>query len=689
MPLQENIQNNDLQLLTIPQLMKLHFFIPSYQRGYRWGEDQIFQLLADLWKYFKESKNKLGFYCLQPIVVKECTPEILEKYQLEDLSSLPEYENGESSGPKQNVWYEVIDGQQRLTTIRILLEFCRSWFIDCEPYSLRYATRPELAEIFNNLIVDARTKTVVIDQQFIYKNVDVEYVKCAAESIFQWFNGDDIEKGKMTNIGSFLANFYQTADKDASIQVIWYETKEHTDARDIFERLNNLKVPLSSSELIRALFLSDSAEYIFTPTEEQSKLDDPILKEIEKEDKTKKQLSINAKWDEIEHFFRNKNVWAFITNKKSKDYRNRIELLFDLMSQKYVSCKGSASEQDRLHTYLWFDKRKNDLWGLWSDVLKYYDTIRFWYENHNYYHKIGYLIHEEQDKILVTLLRDANSGTKKKSEFDKEVDDKIRGSIHTEKYFSQLQYDEPNDYRVLKSLLFLYNVEYSRQLDKDIWFPFSDYKSVEDDSNEEGAKQNSWTLEHIHAQNSQCLNPNQRKEWLEWIKYTVSARESIIYPSTEEVQLLSDLKKRLSILEDEIKNNTVFNKDEKEYDVIVELFQRDLDLWSGGKPYTVTHLLSNLALLSGDINSGLGKGSFNAKQQYINKCIADGKYVPICTQKVFLKHYYGNQDVKNGLLNRQTLTWDDSDREHYLDDIKQKLSTYFTPDKFDEYGSNR
>ena len=30
---------NDLQLLAIPELANKHFFIPDYQRGYRWNPD--------------------------------------------------------------------------------------------------------------------------------------------------------------------------------------------------------------------------------------------------------------------------------------------------------------------------------------------------------------------------------------------------------------------------------------------------------------------------------------------------------------------------------------------------------------------------------------------------------------------------------------------------------------------------
>lgn len=64
------------------------FFVPSYQRGYRWGNEEVVRLLDDI--YTNGTKN----YCLQPVVVKN---------------------NGET--------FELIDGQQRLTTLFILLKY--------------------------------------------------------------------------------------------------------------------------------------------------------------------------------------------------------------------------------------------------------------------------------------------------------------------------------------------------------------------------------------------------------------------------------------------------------------------------------------------------------------------------------------------------------------------------------------
>lgn len=679
--MQENIQNNDLQLLAIPQLMKKHFFIPDYQRGYRWEEKQIYQLLEDLWKYFKDGMKKpSGFYCLQPIVAKKCSLEIIEKYSLPDLSGIEPYDNEEdakNNGPRNDIWYEIIDGQQRLTTIRILLAFYKAVnpFGKCDFYELRYATRPEFKDIFSSIVIDPANRTSSISKDFTFHNIDVEYIKNCTIAIINWFSEDSfVESNKFNKIVEFLSNFYNDASQDVNVQVIWYETTERTDARDVFERLNNLKVPLSSSELIRAIFLSDTAQYECTLTEKQKAFPEPRQQEIRDEDKKRKQSSINAKWDEIEHFFRNDQVWGFITEKDASVYRNRIEILFDLMSEKYSS-KNASAEKDRLHTFLWFDSQKDNLWGLWGDVLKSYDTIRFWYEDRNYYHKIGYLIHEKQDSILVPLLKFAKSNQHKRSEFNAELDKLIRATIGTSVKFSDLSYDDARDYKVLKSLLFLYNVEYSRLLKNGELFNFDQYKTVE--------KKGKWTLEHIHAQNSECLDATDRKEWRDWIAYTIAARKSIINPAPEILSFISELEAEKAVLDKEFETKVFREK----YESIVVLFKKDLDLWSGGQVYTVLHQLSNLALLSGDINSGIGKGSFSAKQQYINKCIADGRFIPICTKRVFLKHYYDAEkrsktDEASNLLNQQLYTWDDKDRACYLEDIKKVLSTYFSSDKF-------
>lgn len=86
----------------IHELLGYHFFIPDYQRGYRWTGDQVRDLLNDVWDYTKQPGNKERFYCLQPVVVR---PRVWK------------------DGEQERQGWEVIDGQQRLTTIHIVLSY--------------------------------------------------------------------------------------------------------------------------------------------------------------------------------------------------------------------------------------------------------------------------------------------------------------------------------------------------------------------------------------------------------------------------------------------------------------------------------------------------------------------------------------------------------------------------------------
>ena len=66
------------------------FSIPPYQRGYRWTSNEVKALLNDLSEFWASDEK---VYCLQPLVVQALG-------------------NGK---------YNVVDGQQRLTTLAIIL----------------------------------------------------------------------------------------------------------------------------------------------------------------------------------------------------------------------------------------------------------------------------------------------------------------------------------------------------------------------------------------------------------------------------------------------------------------------------------------------------------------------------------------------------------------------------------------
>jgi hypothetical protein len=59
-----------MAITSIDKLMGRTFFVPSYQRGYRWGRQEVEALLNDLWEFYLQTDGeKNTFYCLQPIVL--------------------------------------------------------------------------------------------------------------------------------------------------------------------------------------------------------------------------------------------------------------------------------------------------------------------------------------------------------------------------------------------------------------------------------------------------------------------------------------------------------------------------------------------------------------------------------------------------------------------------------------------
>ena len=74
---QEN-NNKSVEMLTVKYLLNnnYNFVIPSYQRGYRWDEIQVNDLLNDIYEFHQN--NNEGFYCLQPLVLKKISDEIYD-----------------------------------------------------------------------------------------------------------------------------------------------------------------------------------------------------------------------------------------------------------------------------------------------------------------------------------------------------------------------------------------------------------------------------------------------------------------------------------------------------------------------------------------------------------------------------------------------------------------------------------
>lgn len=168
-----NRTGNTAQLKTIEKILNANFFIPAYQRGYRWDPQQVEDLLNDIFEFTpKEIKDseEMTWYCLQPLVVKECDTLTLSKHNLDTTKK----------------WYEVIDGQQRLTTVYLVVHYINEMLKGREKIpepTIKYQTRPKSEDFLKNLCVSGDNDEVLVNEE----NIDFFHMSRAYKRIRDWF----------------------------------------------------------------------------------------------------------------------------------------------------------------------------------------------------------------------------------------------------------------------------------------------------------------------------------------------------------------------------------------------------------------------------------------------------------------------------------------------------------------------
>lgn len=523
----------------------------------------------------EEGKN----YCLQPIVVKKVDDK-----------------------------FELIDGQQRLTTLYLVQKFTKLYRPKIQiKYSLSYETRKDSKNFLETLDFYSISKNP--------QNIDEFFICEAAKIIKNWFEKFNNENETKYNDDDDAANDIQTKLNN-KVHVIWYEVASTENSTQLFTRLNIGKIPLTNAELVKALFLSRN-----------SGIDDT------------KQLEIATQWDSIEKELRNESFWYFITNKKADVYQTRIELIFDLMAEK--NCK----DKERFRTFFYFNDAVNtnkDKAEVWHDILQYYQKLKEWYENFDVYHKVGYLI-AVKTISLQELLKESENRTK--SDFQQSLDERIAQSINFTKKYSELSYE--TDYANIEKLLLLFNVETIRRKHDDFMrFPFELHK-----------KEN-WSLEHIHAQNSEGLNKDEaRKRWLIDHKKALESFDNEDF--TDLISQIDELISKIDNPNDKTNKGEIFNP----------LFEIIVGKLSENGEAEEIHTIDNMALLSSNDNSALNNSTFDVKRNKIIEMDKTIDYIPVCTRRVFLKYYTGSE--KN-----QLHFWGKADRMAYIANMNEVLAPY-------------
>ena len=564
---------NKIELREINKLIKERFYIPTYQRGYRWDKQQVTELLNDIYGFMHTSNTQSGeFYCLQPIVVKK-------------------QEDGR---------FDVIDGQQRLTTF-FIIQKC----LGKKTFHIEYK-REGSAEFLDNIrdyVENEKTATSA--------NIDFFFMAEAYATVREWF--DQI----MENTDDYTLEDEFNTCLGKNCKVIWYEVDDDADAESIFTRLNIGKIPLTNAELIKALFLQKSN-----------------FKEV-KDSAYLRQIEIANEWDNIEKTLQDDKVWYFINPSYEEPPATRIEYIFDVISNK-------TSKDCSNYTLKFSELIKSEgIQSVWQKIKDHFRIIMEWYSSQDregklrLFHLIGFLTSSKSGISVKDLIRDYYLHNYKKNEFLNRINTFIRQKFEHVK-IDELSYDEPKDQDNIRNILLLFNVitvmnkssSYSR-------FPFDSYNK-----NKKG-----WSLEHIHAQNTEGMG-TAKNLWLAWIDDHLNSFRQ--FPKEHDnIKYAKVVEKLESVDREKLDKNTfdaLFNE-------LCTMIKDDygVDL----------HSIDNLALLDVNANSSIGNNFFDVKRTKIIEKDRNGEFIPVCTRNVFLKYYstdpsqirYWSETDRNDYLN--------------------------------------
>lgn len=637
---------NKIELKSVSELLGMKFFIPSYQRGYRWTEQQVKDLLEDIWEFSKKKKQEYEFYCLQPLVVKCMNNNDKQKAQLNINEE----------------WYEVIDGQQRLTTMFLILSSLKEAIsilgLPTDLYELKYQRESKdfnVTSFLNNI-----SASNAINDSYI----DFFYMSSAFKIIDSWLKSNKVNKGNFCNALLKLDindNQDNTRDKANNVRFIWYESVDE-DPIKVFTRLNIGKISLTNAELIKALFLNRSN-----------------FGEKESEHLKLRQQEIASEWDNIEYTLQNDEFWLFL-HEKGYDRPTRIDFIFDLICEQnslnlreelYKSI-GNDDYKTFRYFYEYIRTDSSNIEDCWKEVKKYFQTFKEWFDDLELYHYVGYLrcpLKKKEKVIDIKELYDKWIGTK--DIFVKFLREKIKERIKDcNDLAKQYEVDGGPAKTTCRSLLLLHNIQTvvnqnNKLSSKEEYklpvfykFPFHLFKNE------------NWDVEHIDSNTTNGLE--NEKDQKEWLKYSVLGAN----PSEE-------LKKEIM---DFLRNDN----GKKTFEDLCQEIEKDNQSESWHNPEQDKNKVWNFVLLDAGTNRGYGNALFPAKRRCIigkdqgktylidNETLEvssqDGAiaFIPPVTKNVFLKYY--NTSIEN------LREWSESDAEAYKGNILKTLSVFGVED---------
>ena len=392
-----------------------YFNIPDYQRGYKWNASDATKLLDDL-KKFEESNPKDGdFYCLQNI-------------------TLVPNKDGKS--------LNVVDGQQRLTTLYILLSYYKNCkkgesedFSNIIKYSIRESTAEKLKELNGETDWDEINPSLA-------KHRDEFYILTVAESIKTWFSSNSLKFDTVWNKLKLIVN-----------------TIEGKSEETIFANINGGKVPLDGADLVRAILMTKSAKEKFSE-----------LKSTEKTNEFRVRMGIEI--DGINQWWSNEDVKAYYAQFISGDIQNDdlfkkdfpINLLYKIFYEIYKD-NEKLKNKEKDFSFDFFEygtdfdgKGGNNYYEMYEKILSLHLILKDWYNNSEIYHLLGYLFFNFKKTISLGTIWKEWESSRSKHDFTEKLKDLI--SAELEKFVEELDAKDQDQSRRRELLRRIEDIKY-------------------------------------------------------------------------------------------------------------------------------------------------------------------------------------------------------------------------------------
>lgn len=588
----EEVFSNDGYL---KKFEKEFYNIPHYQRGYKWEPKNVEKLLEDI-DNFKHANDK--FYCLQNITIIE----------------------------KDNC-FNVIDGQQRLTTLTILLSYLNKKELVYNKVRFpENSIRKETNKFLNDIITNTRAKfpenswEAFSEKNNHFDHQDIYHIYNVYEAVEIWFSEKQREEPAFDN-KAFTDKLLK------SVKVIVNKIDGTTSEEKVFGNLNSKRVPLDGADLVRAILITRVAN-------EEGKRESDIKNIVRVNER---RVKIGWELDQINNWWsRNdvKNYFSKVVNIKSEEI-GVSNKLFD--EEKYpinnLYLLFAEKRKQKKLTLEIIEKHNNDALGLYKELIKLHNTLQDWYQDREIYHFLGFLFNQKPNRnFQFSVVWELWEKCRTREAFIKELKGLIKEVLSIESELIDFKDTSVNWYNdkpeILVQALILMDVIYSLKENQN-YLPYYAFNKKSND------------IEHIFPQNPKEVI--KQKEYIAFLNKTYVEKDKQF-----------DLSKFDSKKEDE-----------KYQEKVLEFIKEQTSSFK-------INSIGNLVLLYSSLNRSISNSKYADKRARIISHHNEGNFIQPHTFSVFVRNF---NDENND--NKDYEHWTNKDIEANAKYISKTIETFF------------